>query len=62
MYYVSVFLVAIAIGAVCAYVLYRSAKARHRSPILWGLFGFFFNIIALVVWIVAVGPLVTRES
>jgi len=62
MYYVSVFLVAIAIGVICAVVLYRSARHRHRHAIGWGLFGFFFNIIALVVFVLAVGPLVTRES
>jgi formate-dependent nitrite reductase membrane component NrfD len=62
MYFVSVFLVAIAIGALCAAVLYRSARARHRHAVLWAVAGFFFNVIALVVWIVAVGPIVTRES
>jgi predicted cobalt transporter CbtA len=61
MYYVSVFLVAIAIGVLCAVVLYRSARAHHRRAILWALAGFFFNIIAIMVWVVAVGPIATKK-
>ncbi len=62
MYYVSVLFVAIAIGAVCAVVLYRSARHRHRHAVAWAVAGFFFNIIALAVFVLAVGPLATRKS
>jgi uncharacterized membrane protein YdjX (TVP38/TMEM64 family) len=37
------------IGAVCGYWLYKAAERDHRSPMVWGVFGFHKRLIANVV-------------
>jgi hypothetical protein len=46
------------IGAVCGYWLYKAAERDHRSPVVWGVFGFLTSVIAMVAYRVTVGPIV----
>lgn len=49
---------ALVIGGVCGYWLYKAAERDHRSPLVWGAVGFLTSIIGVVVYRVAVGPIV----
>lgn len=42
-------LVALLIGF---YVYGDAQKRGHDSPILWGLIGFLFSVIGLIVWVI----------
>lgn len=46
------YLIGILINAVVAYWLYNDANSRGRSGILWGVLGFFFSLITLIVWLI----------
>jgi hypothetical protein len=48
----------VVIGAVCGYWLYKAAERDHRSPVVWGVFGFLTSVIAMVAYRVTVGPIV----
>ena len=39
------FVIAILIGYACSAI----AKSKGRGPVLWGILGFFFTIIALII-------------
>ena len=58
--YVMLVITAMVIGAVCGYSLYNAAKRDHRSPIVWGVAGFLTNIIGVVIYRLAVGPIVKQ--
>lgn len=47
-YYIS----SLVIGIVCAAACYMLAKNKGYSPILFGVLGFFFSIITLIVVLV----------
>lgn len=32
--------------------IYKDANARGKNGLVWGLFGFFFSIITLIVWLI----------
>lgn len=55
--YVMFAITALVIGAVCAYALYSAAKRDGRHPLVWGVVGFLTNIIGVVIYRVAVGPI-----
>lgn len=48
---------ALVIGAVCGYALYAAAQRDGRSPWVWGVVGLLTNIIGVVIYRVAVGPI-----
>lgn len=48
---------ALVIGAVCGYALYTAAQRDGRSPWVWGVVGLLTNIIGVVIYRVAVGPI-----
>ena len=50
-------LTALVIGAVCGFALYSAAKRDGRSPWVWGIVGLLTNIIGVVVYRFAVGPI-----
>ena len=56
MYYNSYYLINIIIGIAVAYFLYTDANKRGKNGLLWGILGFFFSIVTLIVY------LVLRES
>jgi hypothetical protein len=45
-------IVGILINLVIAYVCYRIAEGKGRNGIVYGIFGFFFSIITLIVVLV----------
>ena len=49
---------ALVIGGVCGYWLYRAAERDGRSPIVWGAAGFLTNVIGVIAYRLAVGPIV----
>lgn len=52
------FVIALAICLVCAYVCARVARAKNRSPVLWGVLGFVFPVVSVV----AIGLLDRRPA
>ena len=42
----------IVIGIICAYFCYKWAKKNGFSPILAAILGFFFSIIALIIYFI----------
>jgi hypothetical protein len=42
-------LISLAVAVVAAALSYRVAEARGRSGVLWGILGFLFPVVALVV-------------
>jgi len=48
----SYYLVSLLIAVAVAYYLYTDAKKTGRNPVIWGLLGFFFSLISLVVYLV----------
>ncbi len=50
-------LMALVIGAVCGFALYGAAKRDGRSPLVWGVVGFLTNIIGVIIYRFAVGPI-----
>ena len=34
---------------ICAYVAYEIAKSKGRNPITWGIIGFLFSILGVVL-------------
>ena len=45
-------LIGLAIQIGVAYWLFTDANQRGKSGILWGILGFFFSLITLVVWLI----------
>ncbi len=43
------FVIGLALAIVIAVVCYRIAEGKGRSGVLWGILGFFFPVIALIV-------------
>lgn len=58
MWYFGFAAIALAIGVLCAWLLYRAAQREGRNPWVWGLAGFLTNVVALVVFQLRVGPIV----
>lgn len=56
--YVMFVILALVTGFVCGYFLYDAARRKGRSPILWGLLGFLFNVVALIAFRLIEGPIV----
>jgi hypothetical protein len=52
---------ALVIGGVCAYYLYEAARREKRSPVLWGVLGFLFNVFALIAFRLIAGPVVKHR-
>jgi hypothetical protein len=46
------YIAGILISLVIAYWLFTDANQRGKSGILWGIFGFFFSLITLIVWLI----------
>ncbi len=42
-------LISLVISVVAAYACYRIAEGKGRSGVLWGVLGFFFSLITLIV-------------
>lgn len=40
------------ISIIVAVWIYGDANARGKSGIVWGIFGFFFSLITLIVWLI----------
>ena len=45
-------LISLAISIGIAYWIFNDAKQRGKSGLLWGILGFFFSLITLVVWLI----------
>ena len=45
------------VACVCAYALYMAAIRERRSPWLWGVLGFIFNVFAVIAFRLMVGPI-----
>jgi hypothetical protein len=43
------FVIGLALAIAIAVVCYRIAEGKGRSGVLWGVLGFFFPVIALVI-------------
>ncbi len=43
-------MLAISIGI--AYWIFNDARQRGKSGIIWGILGFFFSLITLIVWLI----------
>ncbi len=57
MFYGSYYSVFYLLGSVAvAYFLYTDAKKRGGNEVMWGILGFFFSVVTLIVY------LVLRES
>ncbi|MGI3782451.1 MAG: hypothetical protein ACRYG2_16945 [Janthinobacterium lividum] len=39
-------------GLIFAFACYKIAETKGRSPIVWGILGFFFSLITLIVVLV----------
>jgi len=50
-------LTALVVACVCAYALYMAAMRERRSPWLWGVLGFIFNVFAVIAFRLMVGPI-----
>jgi hypothetical protein len=57
-WYLGFLSIALAIGVVCGYVLYRAAERERRSPWVWGIVGFLTNVVGLLIFRLTVGPIV----
>lgn len=58
--FVMLLVTGLVIGVVCGYWLYKAAERDHRSPVVWGFFGFVTSVIAMVAYRVMVGPIVKQ--
>jgi len=45
-------IISLVISIVIAVFMYKDAKKRDKSGALWGILGFFFSILALIIWLV----------
>ena len=55
--YTMLVVTALVVGAVCGYALYVAAQRDGRSPWVWGIVGLLTNIVGVVIYRVAVGPI-----
>jgi hypothetical protein len=55
-------IIGLVVGIACGAVLYQSAQATGRHPLLWAAIGFFTNVIGLLVWRFLVGPFQLSKS
>lgn len=55
--YISLFLMIIAAGVLCAYVLYNAAEKHDRHRWLWAIIGFFGNVFGIMAFRIFVGKL-----
>jgi hypothetical protein len=44
-------LIGLAISIGIAYWIFNDARQRGKSGIIWGILGFFFSLITLIVWL-----------
>ena len=51
--------IGLAISIVCAYFAYRVAESKGRQPVLWGVLGFLFPFLGLLV-VALLGPSQSR--
>ena len=45
-------LIGLAISIYIAYWIFNDANSRGKSGVLWGILGFFFSLITLIVWLI----------
>jgi predicted cobalt transporter CbtA len=45
----ALYIIGVVLALVIAVVCYRIAESKGRSGVLWGILGFFFPVIALVI-------------
>ena len=45
-------LIGLAISIGIAYWIFNDARQRGKSGIIWGILGFFFSLITLIVWLI----------
>lgn len=45
-------LIGLIISIAVAGWIYQDANARGKNGLVWGLFGFFFSLITLIVWLI----------
>ncbi|MDQ6617170.1 MAG: hypothetical protein M3083_21100 [Actinomycetota bacterium] len=43
------YLIGLLVSIACAIGCYKVAQSKGRGPILWGILGFFFTIIPLII-------------
>ena len=55
----ALYLISFAVGVVCAFCCAKLALGKGRSAAAWGVFGFLFSIVALIV--IALLPSTGRE-
>ena len=56
-------IIPLVIGLVLAYVVYKDAqKNKVENPILWGIITFFFNIIGLLIYFLAIKPEAVKKN
>jgi hypothetical protein len=53
------YLISFVVSAVCAYCCAKLALGKGRNPAAWGVLGFLFSIVALIV--IALLPSTGRE-
>jgi hypothetical protein len=46
------YILGILISLAIAYWLFTDANRRGKSGVLWGILGFFFSLITLIVWLI----------
>ncbi len=54
------YLTGLAISGVFAYACYSIAESKKRSGVLWGIMGFLFSVIALLI--IALLPKIKRRG
>lgn len=56
MYANSYYLINLVIGVAVGYYLYTDANRRGKNGAVWGILGFFFSVVTLIIY------LIMRES
>ena len=46
------YIVGLIISGAVAYWIYTDATKRGANAVIWAIFGFFFSLITLIVWLI----------
>lgn len=52
MVWVGICCVSLVVKIACAWWMWKDADSKGQSGPLWGILGFFFDIIALIIWLI----------
>ena len=52
MYYNTYYLINLLIGIAVGYYLYTDANKRGRNGLIWGILGFLFSVVTLIIYLI----------